>query len=72
MIGALNDNFGSLGYLIIAIFVVSWLVSIAVYRLARFDRSKAASTPAPRTWRLGLAVWRVERQSAACGRSGET
>jgi nickel/cobalt transporter (NiCoT) family protein len=37
-IGRLNDNFGSLGYLIIAIFVVSWLVSIAVYRLARFDR----------------------------------
>ena len=38
MSAALNDNFGSLGYLIIAIFVVSWLVSIAVYRLARFDR----------------------------------
>jgi len=37
-IGRLNENFGSLGYLIIAIFVVSWLVSIAVYRLARFDR----------------------------------
>ena len=37
-IGRLNDNFGSLGYLIIAIFVVSWLVSIAVYRLGRFDR----------------------------------
>jgi len=37
-IGALNDHFGSLGYLIIAIFVLSWLVSIAVYRLARFDR----------------------------------
>jgi nickel/cobalt transporter (NiCoT) family protein len=37
-ISTLNDHFGSLGYLIIAIFVVSWLVSIAVYRLARFDR----------------------------------
>jgi nickel/cobalt transporter (NiCoT) family protein len=37
-IGTLNDNFGSLGYLIIAIFVLSWLISIAVYRLARFDR----------------------------------
>jgi high-affinity nickel-transport protein len=37
-IGTLNDHFGSLGYLIIAIFVLSWLVSIAVYRLARFDR----------------------------------
>ena len=39
-VGTLNDHFGSLGYLIIAIFVVSWLVSIAVYRLARLDRSE--------------------------------
>jgi nickel/cobalt transporter (NiCoT) family protein len=37
-VGALNDHFGSLGYLIIAIFVASWLISVAVYRLARFDR----------------------------------
>jgi high-affinity nickel-transport protein len=37
-IGTLNDHFGSLGYLIFAIFVVSWLISITVYRLARFDR----------------------------------
>jgi nickel/cobalt transporter (NiCoT) family protein len=42
LIGALNDNFGSLGYLIIAIFVASWLVSIAVYRLGRFDRIECA------------------------------
>ena len=41
-IGTLNDNFGSLGYLIIAIFVASWLVSIAVYRLGRFDRLEPA------------------------------
>jgi high-affinity nickel-transport protein len=41
-IGALNDNFGSLGYLIIAIFVASWLVSVAVYRLGRFDRLETA------------------------------
>lgn len=37
-ISALNDNFGSLGFLIVAIFVASWLVSIAVYRFRRFDR----------------------------------
>ena len=41
-IGALNDNFGSLGYLIIAIFVGSWIVSIAVYRLGRFDLLETA------------------------------
>ena len=41
-IGALNDNFGSLGYLIIAIFAGAWIVSIAVYRLGRFDSLEAA------------------------------
>jgi nickel/cobalt transporter (NiCoT) family protein len=36
-INALNNNFGTLGYLVIAVFVVSWLVSIAVYRIKRID-----------------------------------
>ncbi len=36
-IGALNDNFGALGYLIIGIFAVSWLVSTVVYRLSGYD-----------------------------------
>jgi nickel/cobalt transporter (NiCoT) family protein len=36
-IGALNDNFGSLGYVIIGIFAASWLASILVYRLNRYD-----------------------------------
>jgi len=43
-VGALNDHFGSLGYLIIAIFVASWLISVAVYRLARFDRLEQGVT----------------------------
>lgn len=33
----LNDNFGVLGYCIIAIFALSWIGSIAVYRLRRFE-----------------------------------
>jgi high-affinity nickel-transport protein len=36
-IGSLNDNFGTLGYLIIGIFVVSWVVSLAAYRLGGYD-----------------------------------
>ena len=36
-IGELNDNFGMLGYLIVAIFVVSWLVSVTVYRFKGYD-----------------------------------
>ncbi len=40
-IGALNDNFGSLGFLIIGVFAASWLVSMLVYRLKRYDEVEA-------------------------------
>jgi len=33
----LNNNFGTLGYLIVGLFVLSWIVSIAVYKWRRFD-----------------------------------
>jgi nickel/cobalt transporter (NiCoT) family protein len=36
-IGALNDNFGAIGYLIIGIFAASWLVSTIIYRVKRYD-----------------------------------
>jgi len=36
-IAALNRNFGSLGFLIIGLFIASWLVSMLVYRLKRYD-----------------------------------
>ena len=36
-IGALNDNFGVLGYTIIGVFAVSWLVSALVYRARGYD-----------------------------------
>jgi nickel/cobalt transporter (NiCoT) family protein len=38
VIGALNDHFGALGYLIVGIFAASWLVSMAVYRWNGYDR----------------------------------
>lgn len=37
IIGALNTHFGALGYGIIAIFALSWIISIAVYKIRRFD-----------------------------------
>ena len=37
-IGAINDNFGTLGYIIIGIFAVSWLISVVVYRVKGYDR----------------------------------
>jgi high-affinity nickel-transport protein len=38
LVGKLNDNFGTLGYIIIGLFVVSWIISIAIYRWFQLDR----------------------------------
>ncbi len=42
-IGALNDHFGSLGYIIIGIFALSWLISTLVYKLKRYDELEVAA-----------------------------
>jgi high-affinity nickel-transport protein len=39
----LNEDFGVLGYLIIAVFAVSWMVSVLVYRLNGYDRLELAA-----------------------------
>jgi nickel/cobalt transporter (NiCoT) family protein len=36
-VARLNNNFGTLGFFIVGLFAVSWVVSIAVYRWRRFD-----------------------------------
>ncbi len=36
-IGAINDNFGVLGYVIIGIFLLAWIGSVAVYKFKRYD-----------------------------------
>ncbi|MDE2318671.1 MAG: HoxN/HupN/NixA family nickel/cobalt transporter [Rhodospirillales bacterium] len=36
-VGMLNGNFGSLGYIIVGIFAMSWIISTMVYRLKRYD-----------------------------------
>jgi nickel/cobalt transporter (NiCoT) family protein len=41
----LNDEFGMLGYLIVAIFGLSWILSLLVYRLKGYDRLQ----PSPKT-----------------------
>ncbi len=40
-IGIVNENFGVLGYFIIAIFIVCWLISAALYRINRLDEVRA-------------------------------
>ncbi len=36
-IARLNDNFGTLGYFIVSLFALSWVLSIAFYKWRRFD-----------------------------------
>jgi high-affinity nickel-transport protein len=36
-IGSLNDNFGTLGFVIVGIFIAAWLLSYVVYRVNRYD-----------------------------------
>jgi nickel/cobalt transporter (NiCoT) family protein len=36
-IGMLSDHFGTLGYIVIGLFFLSWIVSALVYRLKRYD-----------------------------------
>jgi high-affinity nickel-transport protein len=39
-VAKLNDNFGTLGYFIVGLFALSWIVSIAFYKWRRFDDLK--------------------------------
>jgi nickel/cobalt transporter (NiCoT) family protein len=39
----LNDSFGTLGYCIVGIFALSWMVSIAIYKWRRFDELELGS-----------------------------
>jgi high-affinity nickel-transport protein len=47
LVGGLNDNFGALGFMIIGVFVLSWVVSVAVYRVKGFDRLDSPVTATP-------------------------
>jgi high-affinity nickel-transport protein len=42
-VGRLNDNFGTVGYVIIGIFALSWLISALVYRISRYDEIEVRS-----------------------------
>lgn len=42
-ISSLNDHFGALGYFIVGLFLVSWIVSLAVYKWCRFDELEVSA-----------------------------
>ena len=47
LVGNLNDNFGTLGFVIIGIFVVCWIGSVVIYRIKGFDRLESPVTAVP-------------------------
>jgi len=38
LVGIVNDNFGTFGFVIIGVFVLSWIVSMIIYNIKGFDR----------------------------------
>ena len=45
VVAGLNDSFGMLGYLIIAVFAACWIGSMAIYRLKGYDAIEVPMAP---------------------------
>jgi high-affinity nickel-transport protein len=43
LVSRLNHNFATLGYVIIGLFVLSWVVSVAVYKWCQLDRVEVSA-----------------------------
>ena len=46
-VGNLSDNFGTIGYIIIGIFLLSWLISTIVYNIKKYDEIEVVSLTPP-------------------------
>ena len=40
---SLNDNFGTIGFVIIGVFVVTWGASLIIYRLNKYDEIEVST-----------------------------
>ncbi|MEH2294165.1 HoxN/HupN/NixA family nickel/cobalt transporter [Nostoc sp.] len=47
-ISNLSDNFGTIGYLIIGIFILSWLLSTFIYKVKKYDELEVTTTTTPK------------------------
>jgi high-affinity nickel-transport protein len=45
LVNTLNNDFSVVGFAIIGVFVVSWAVSVLVYRLNRYDEIEVNTDP---------------------------
>jgi len=44
---SLNDNFGTIGFFIIGVFVLSWIASLLIYRMKKYDEIEVRTGTAP-------------------------
>jgi high-affinity nickel-transport protein len=44
-VGGLSEHFGMLGYVIVGVFALSWIVSMAIYRIKGYDRLEIRMGP---------------------------
>ncbi len=44
-IGSLSDNFGTVGFVVIGVFVASWVISMIIYHVKRYDDIEVNTTP---------------------------
>jgi high-affinity nickel-transport protein len=42
-VGSLNDHFGVLGFMIIGVFMASWVFSILIYKLNNYDEIEVSA-----------------------------
>ncbi|MDQ2679525.1 MAG: HoxN/HupN/NixA family nickel/cobalt transporter [Candidatus Eremiobacteraeota bacterium] len=45
-VGSLSDHFGTLGFIIVGIFIASWIISTIIYRIKRYDDLDIPIAPA--------------------------
>ncbi len=48
-IGSLNNNFNTIGFVIVGVFLVSWIVSVIIYKINRYDEIEVSTGSAVQT-----------------------
>jgi high-affinity nickel-transport protein len=48
-VAGINENFGTLGFAVLGIFIASWVISVAIYRLRGYDEVDVRLAPEPLT-----------------------
>lgn len=45
VVGSLNDNFNAIGFVVVGVFVVSWVASLLIYKMNRYDEIEVSTGP---------------------------